>query len=177
MANNVVCVKGSTSIRGFHPSHPVVRGQFQPRSGDLGGLSSLPMAPELESQKSNPDGLAPEPDSEPQSSSTSLRYCGFFLSSVFRTFFFFKYPKLFSLRTSAPNLLTSNTEPTLSSWDNDAPHVKPPSEAPPAFFSAPEPPIHPQGLRCSPLDQYFTNQKRFVFPENLRHSECFSFTR
>ena len=58
MANNVVCVKGSTSIRGFHPSHPVVRGQFQPRSGDLGGLSSLPMAPELESQKSNPDDRA-----------------------------------------------------------------------------------------------------------------------
>ena len=45
------------------------------------------MAPELESQKSNPDGLAPEPDSEPQSGSTSLHYCGFFLSSVFQIFF------------------------------------------------------------------------------------------
>lgn len=46
------------------------------------------MAPELESQKSNPDGLAPEPDSEPQSGSTSLRFCGLFLSSVFQNFFF-----------------------------------------------------------------------------------------
>lgn len=87
------------------------------------------MASQLESQKPNPDGLAPEPDSEPQVLPCAT--VGFFFLLFFRFFFF--YPKLFSLRTGAPNLLTNNTQlgqRRPPGWSSEAPpalNARPPS--------------------------------------------------